>query len=294
MLYKYHNQFITLDEHHLLRAIDEEEKRHRNGTFKYRPLAISDPQIAQLKQTWPPDKLKEMAAKAKDISDSSKERRAYLALREFLTTVVAPTGTPASKYAAIDLAFSMLTNMAPGFRFDAKNNFVERIVQGKRYRLRPSERFAKMIVREELVKEADFYIFGLFSETVHQCWMLGWSSQEDMINGKRGNWNLDQNLNWPEMSYYKSVDELRPMSELVRQMGIEMVPDGVIFESVPTQSSIPLVSENIKEIEALMEQPTGQLTVITGLDDPKTDPVQPVQPVHRPTQSDPNADEYTF
>jgi len=287
MLYKFHNQFVNLDVHHLSRIIDEEEKRHRNGTFKYRPLTLSQEQVASLKQSWPPDKLKALGAKAKEIQEEAVERRAYLALNAMLMTEVCEPESPACKFAAIDLAFSMLTNTIPGIRFEPKNNFVERVFQGKRYKLRPSSRFARMLVPENEVKSADIYVFGIHVPVIRQCWMLGWASQEDMINGKRGNWNIDHSLSWNEMSYYKGVEELRPISELVRQMNLPVVPDGTIFEVIPNPSAIP-TNDSIKDIEALLDvQIKTPLTTIPGLDD---DPKP--QPKQEPQAASP--DDYTF
>jgi hypothetical protein len=291
MDYKYHNQIVTLDEYHLERAISEEEKRHRNGTFKYGPLALTQAHASQIKQSWPPDRIQEMLAKAKDIKEEAKDRKAYLALHEFLTKTITQPDTPACKFAAIDLAFSMLTSLATGLKFDARSNWVERIIQGKRYRLRPSERFAKMIVREDQVKGADVYIFGLYKEEMRRCWMLGWASQEDMISGKRGNKNLDENLRWDEMCYYKSVEELRPMADLVRQMGIEVIPEGVLFEAVPTEASIPSCDKT-KGLDILMKSPSGVLTSIMGLDDPPQPQPQKSQPIQK--QPEPSPDDYTF
>jgi hypothetical protein len=294
MLYKYHNQFVTLDDHHLLKAMEEEEKRHRNGTFKYRPLAVTQAQVALLKQTWPPDRIKQLSGKAREIKEDSAERRGYLALHSMLTTEITTPETPACKFAAIDMAFSMLTGMAPGLRFEPKTNFVERVVQGKRYRLRPSGRFAKMIVGEDAVKEADIYVFGFYAETARQCWLVGWVSQEDMISGHRGNWNMDKTLSWDEMSYYRPVDELKPMADLVRQMGIDTVPEGVIFEAIPNQASVPMLNDGIREIEALMDHPSGTLTVIPGLDDPQPQQPPQAQPQNPKQELAPNADDYTF
>jgi len=291
MLYKHHNQFVTLDDFHFQKVVEEEERRHRNGTLKYEPLALTSAQVDALKKEWPPDKLKELGAKAKDeaFADLPPLEKGYAALHSFLTKDMYPADTPACKFAALDLAFSMLVRQVPGLKFDGSVDFLEREVNGKKFRLRPSTRFAKMVVKEEKAKDADFYVFAVFSEALTRCWLLGWASKEDILSANRGNRKTNEELRWPHMSYYKSTSELRPMADLVRQMGIDSIPDGILFEAVPSVDSFPLSHGVTKHIELFMKTPElKEPTQIAGIDD------APQQQEEEVTTSDPDSDEYSF
>lgn len=236
--YRHKNQIVYFEKDHLEKLLLETERRHRNGEIEYSSLSLSKNQLAKVKEDWPHDALKTLQQMNKEsMSDAPAGVKAYNILSDALTSRLNGNKDSTGRIAAASLAFSMMTGTAPAFPT------TEIMTHGESsFWLKPSQRPRRLVVDCHKVNNADFFVLGLFDKNLRRCVFLGWESAEGMKKAPRGNRITDpDNCRWSVMSYYKPLESLRPMLSLLREMGIKMTHEGVVFEIPPNECDVPMI-----------------------------------------------------
>jgi hypothetical protein len=295
--YLFKNQFVKKNIEDVEYLITQAERRYRTGSseFSYSTLGISKEQLAKIKEEWPVDAVSRLSEIAKAIGENDdKERRALDIVHAAMTKDLVPKEDRTGKMASASLAFALMRGVAPELE---SGQIIE--AGGKKFSLKPTQRPGRLVVDCDKVDNADAYIFALFDANLRRSWLLGWATSEEMRSSEYGNRiTMPETCRWRTMSFFRPMSELRPMSDLMRKMGVTKVRDGILFESVPDSSDLPVVPPG-QNLDSLLDNSKtvadDEFYKILGIEDPtepEPNPAKQDDPIDK--YMDPAKDEWEF
>lgn len=264
-LYSYNGQIITMSPEDVKSAIETLEKNLRTDQFKYSDSQAFMSQVDEIKQSWPEEIKKFVREKAKEFAGGGADGVPPSAIRKALIATCEQVAKERStksgmnmetelRQIASEMAVATLFKRAPEVAITptsipAAKKYQEK---GRLIRAKPSLNPKRLVVNVAEILSAEIYVLALYVETMKASVLLGFATQKEMMDAKSGNKDTDQeNCPWNDKAFYIPLEELRPMSHLYTACGIEEIPSGVAFESVPKGSLLPILQR--KEIQDMMK-----------------------------------------
>jgi hypothetical protein len=257
--YRHKNQIITMDHGRVAQVMADLERQHRGGELSYSPLALTKEQVAAIKAEWPPALLKLLGERNKfskgQATTKDPMERAYDLVLETLLVDLAVMRSPSSPGScagriSAELALSMLLGAPPDVGAEPR----ARKLGDRAYDLHAHERVGRLVVNDDkdfrALADGDACVLAFFCPALARAWLVGWMTAKELRAGPRGNRTTDPRCGWGRMSYWREATDLKPMSALLRELGIRRVPDGVLFESVPDASEFP--SSPGRDLDAIL------------------------------------------
>jgi len=122
-------------------------------------------------------------------------------------------------------------------------------------------------------------VLSLYNEQLNRAWLLGYATKNDLKAAKKGNRTTSpEECLWSKMSYYMLPSELKPMSAMIKTLGLTDIPEGVLFEKMPSHESIPLPSR--ASVSTLTDAPAVK-------DDVDMDELLGLKPSKKPAEAKP-------
>lgn len=247
MIYFYKRQASVMDANQAEQVMNGLEVGLRSGTFKYNSSTIYQSQIDGIKVTWPekhrsfmrdivlkagPDPGPSVIRKALDrtLAESLAADRATLRNTSVQTEM---------KAISADLCLSMIFRVAPDVSPNPGPRKFGKLLVATRTLGETNPR--RVIVKKVDAESADVFLFFLFNSELMRSWALGWMSKADVAALPIGNKILDpENCPWAPSCHHGSIENARPMSELIQGEGIRELCEGVTFERLPDFDDVPI------------------------------------------------------
>jgi hypothetical protein len=293
LLYKYSDKngvkIGNMSDQEIIDVMLRVEKAERTGGFQYAADEVPASQIEEMK-AWPDevknfarDVAKEVKAKHPEFSKTRLQREAMAGTLKMIAAKRASgKGSLALaaeiKTAAADVALSALFKKAP----DVSDSYKPRkMMAGKEHTflVKPSDKMVKLVVNCDQIDQADVYVLSLYNEQLNRAWLLGYATKNDLKAAKKGNRTTSpEECLWSKMSYYMLPSELKPMSAMIKTLGLTDIPEGVLFEKMPSHESIPLPSR--ASVSTLTDAPAVK-------DDVDMDELLGLKPSKKPAEAKP-------
>lgn len=294
--YKYRNQILTMDDALLGGIFERLEGMMRTQEVKYAEKpTITNEQLAAIKAAWPADLMTMVRERAAHLAAGTQVDGAiaYNAIRAVLLEELpkrwqaSAASVSSTSYMArsilADLSLSMALQVPPSV-----SNERVRVINGKRYEIRPMVGTTRLVVNDSDVNNADIYVCALVNDQVSKAVLLGWTTSEQLRASQHGNKRTDpDNCSWSRMSFWTRVESLKPMIELMRASGVKSGSPGFAFESVPAAAELPIPDEKLDALaEPTSTKAKDNWYASIGLPDPISVARQEAPPLAPPKQDD--------
>lgn len=248
MIYLYKTQRININPARVAQCLDGLERVCRSTEFSYYKTRLTKVQVDGMSATWAKDDFALFTEKAKKLAVEGKvsPENAYQAVVDVLLNILPEKKAAASAtkinplYAKRSIVTDIAVSMALNLPFDSEPTGIKQF-QNQKIAIRKIISSTKAVVDCGDVNSADIFLFVFVNDEIPSARLLGWKRQKEVRTMNRGNKITDsENCRWAEMSYWCELSQLNPISSLLRENGIDKVPDGVLFERTPDTAEIPI------------------------------------------------------
>lgn len=263
MLYHYKGSMAKMTRETISQALAETETRLRTGKFTYTDQQVFQSQVKEIQTIWPEEVRNVMRQTAKDMTPTGQSVSPATIRQAMLTTyekVICPKraeiaqGKAEYEYrdATGDIVMSTLFRHAPNGEMQPMQAVRKYAEGGKLIKIKLSASPQRLVVNcDELEKSdgterpgtADIYVQAYYSPTLKSAMLIGFAYKADIRAAAKGNRNTDgANCAWDKMAYHMPISKLRPMAEFLAQSGISEIPQGLLFENVPSPKELPVLA----------------------------------------------------
>ncbi len=247
MIYFYKREAFVMDANQAEQVMNGLEIGLRGGKLKYNSSSIYQSQIDGIKATWP-DKhrtfMRDLVVKSGPEPGPAVIRKALeRTLAESLATDRASLRNTfvqtEMKAISSDLCLSMLFRVAPDVSPNPGPRKFGKVMVATRTLGETNPR--RVIVKKVDVETADVFVFFLFNSELMRSWAIGWMGKSDILALPAGNKTTDpENCPWSQMCHHGSIENARPMFELLQKEGVSECCEGVMFERLPDFDEVPI------------------------------------------------------
>lgn len=263
MLYHYKGSMIRMTRDTIAQALAETEVRLRTGKFTYTDQQVFQAQVKEIQTLWPEEVRNVMRQAAKDMTPAGQNvspatvRQAMLATYEKLICpkrAEVAQGKSEFEYrdATGDIAMSTIFRHAPNGELQPLQMVRKYSENGKLIKMKLSASPQRLVVNcDEFEKSdgtekqgtAEIYVLAYYSPVLKSSMLIGFAYKADIRAADKGNKNTDgANCAWDKMAYHMPISKLRPMAEFLAQSGITEIPQGLLFENIPSSKELPVLA----------------------------------------------------
>lgn len=259
-VYNHNGCFKIIKDEQLKKELETLEVKLRSGKIQYTEEIAFQSQVNDIKKSWDEESKLFIRNKARTLANGSNitPNIIFSAMQETCKEHIAVkraekrNSIPYNEYAYMtaDIALSTILRIAP----DCSIESLPRKINSKTIRIKTATNPRRLVINEDIVNEADIYIQAIFIKAFSKSILLGWATKEDVKAATKANKDTENGCYWSKMAYYIPIEKLRPMSSLLELFEVDEIPNGLIFETMPKISEIPIIAAN--DIQERMLNPT--------------------------------------